>query len=140
LTHRYYLTCCVQSRWAGTLANTRAFGDAHYKALGVFSEPQLVSTTISGAAHSFLILLSDGVTEKLSDQEICDLARNFQDPSKAAKNIISFAESVGAQDNLTAVIVPLAGWGKIDAPDATKTRREFRLENYEGRSSRQNRM
>lgn len=61
-------------------------------------------------------------------------------PTQAAKNVISFAESVGAQDNLTCLIVPLAGWGKVEGGDSTKARRELRLTNYEGRSNRQNRM
>lgn len=96
---------------------------------------------IKGSENAFLILLSDGVTEVLSDQEICDLAsREYTNPSHAARNVISFAESVGAQDNLTCLIVPLAGWGKVKGSDSTKARRELRLANYEGRSNRQNRM
>lgn len=135
------LASLSQSRWAGSLANTRAFGDAHYKALGVFSEPQLISQVIKGSENAFLILLSDGVTEVLSDQEICDLSsRGYTNPTHAARNVISFAESVGAQDNLTCIIVPLQGWGKVKGADGTLKRRELRVANYEGRSNRQNRM
>lgn len=81
------------------------------------------------------------MTEKLSDQEICDLVRGYtSDASAAARNVVSFAESVGAQDNLTCLVVPLPGWGQITSQDSTKKRREFRLANFEGRSNRQNRM
>ena len=44
------------------------------------------------------------------------------------------------QDNLTCVIVPLPGWTGITSEDSTKKRREFRVQNFEGRSNRQNRM
>ena len=85
-----------QSRWAGTLANTRGFGDAHYKQLGVFAEPAITSRLLSPASsYAFLILLSDGVTDMISDQEICDLCRGHRDPSRAAKAVVSFAESIG---------------------------------------------
>ena len=85
-----------QSRWAGTLANTRGFGDAHYKQLGVFAEPALTSRILSPAReYAFLILLSDGVTDMISDQEICDLCRGHRDPSRAARAVVSFAESIG---------------------------------------------
>lgn len=78
----------------------------------------------------------------LSDQEIVDLSSRggFTNPSHAARNVISFAESVGAQDNLTCLIVPLQGWGKVEGNDSTLKRRELRVANYEGRSNRQNRM
>ena len=85
-----------QSRWAGTLANTRGFGDAHYKELGVFAEPAITSRILKGSEYAFLILLSDGVTDVISDQEICDLVRGFKDPERAAKNVVGFAESIGA--------------------------------------------
>lgn len=34
---------------------------------------------------------------------------------------------MASQDNLTAIVVPLAGWGKITGPDRTKAFRENRL-------------
>ncbi len=41
-------------------------------------------------------------------------------PGRAASDIVSFAEELGAQDNATVIIVPLAGWGKISGPDKTR--------------------
>jgi protein phosphatase PTC6 len=91
------LRSLAQSRWAGTLANTRGFGDAHYKQLGVFAEPAVSSRILNPASeYAFLILLSDGITDMLSDQEICDLVRGYKDPTRAARNVVSFAESIGA--------------------------------------------
>lgn len=129
-----------ESRWAGTLANTRGFGDYHYKALGVFAEPAVRSHVLRGEDTAFVVLMSDGVTDMLSDQEIVDLIRFEKSPGVAAKSVVNFAESIGAQDNLTCIVVPLAGWGRTTAEDSTKSRRQFRLENYGDRSHRQNRM
>jgi len=129
-----------ESRWAGTLANTRGFGAYHYKALGAFAEPAIRSHLLEGQKNTFVVVMSDGVTDMLSDQEICDLIRMEKDPRVAAKKVINFAESIGAQDNLTCVVVPLAGWGQATGEDTTKARREFRVENYSDRSHRQNRM
>jgi protein phosphatase PTC6 len=39
---------------------------------------------------------------------------------------MSFAEDLGAEDNMTAMVVPLAGWGHIRGPDKTKELREYR--------------
>ena len=85
-----------KSRWGGGLANTRGFGDAHYKALGVFAEPALSSRILKGSEYAFVLMISDGVTDMLSDQEIVDLARGESDPAKAAKAVVQFAESIGA--------------------------------------------
>ena len=89
--------CRSQTRWAGTLANTRGFGDGHYKALGVFAEPAITSRIIDpGSSAAFVVIVSDGVTDSMSDQEIVDLVRSEKRPDKGAKKVVSFAESVGA--------------------------------------------
>ena len=62
-----------------------------------------------------------------SDDEISDLARGASTPKQAADRIISFASDMASQDNLTAIVIPLAGWGRITGPDRTKAFREFRL-------------
>jgi protein phosphatase PTC6 len=33
---------------------------------------------------------------------------------------------LGGEDNATAIVVPLSGWGKIHGPDKTKELREYR--------------
>jgi protein phosphatase PTC6 len=71
--------------------------------------------------------VSDGVSSILSDDEVVDLARDSPDPKTAAERILSFAEELsGGEDNATAIVVPLAGWGKIHGPDKTKALREYR--------------
>lgn len=68
----------------------------------------------------------------MSDDEISDLARGAPTPKHAAERILTFAEDMGGDDNMTALIVPLAGWGKVTVPDATKELREYRLKNMQG--------
>lgn len=72
------------------------------------------------------MLVSDGVSSVVSDDEVVDLARDAADPKQAADRILAFAEEMGSEDNATAIVVPLAGWGKIHGPDKTRTLREYR--------------
>lgn len=41
------------------------------------------------------MLVSDGITNAMSDQEVVDLCRGIPDPTRAAAKIVSFAEDVG---------------------------------------------
>ncbi len=89
-------------------------------------------TPCAGHSHSHLTLISDGVSSVVSDEEISDLARGAMSPKHAADRILNFAEDMGSDDNATAVIVPLAGWGRITGPDRTKDLREYRLKSQQG--------
>ncbi|KAG5653598.1 hypothetical protein H0H81_012105 [Sphagnurus paluster] len=88
---------------------------------------------------AYLVFVSDGVSSILSDEEVVDLARNARDPKSAAESILAFAQELGGDDNATALVVPLAGWGKIQGPDRTKELREYRRQQAVG-SERQRRM
>lgn len=74
-----------------------------------------------------MVLVSDGVSSVVSDEEVVGLARGGKDPKDAADRILAFAEEMGSEDNATAIVVPLAGWGKIEGPDKTKDFRQYRL-------------
>lgn len=73
-----------------------------------------------------MVLVSDGVSSVVSDDEVVGLARGAADPKQAADRILAFAEEMGSEDNATAIVVPLSGWGKIKGPDKTKDLREYR--------------
>ncbi|KAJ6574994.1 phosphatase 2C-like domain-containing protein [Mycena capillaripes] len=128
-----------ESRWMGALANTRCLGDLRYKKFGVTPEPEVRTKLLEGSEWAYLVLLSDGISSMLSDNEVVDLARNAPDPKTAAQRILSFAEELGGEDNATAIVVPLAGWGKIQGPDSTRELREYRRMQAVG-SERQRRM
>ena len=85
-----------------------------------------------GPKWSHITLISDGVSSVVSDEEVSDLARGAISPKHAAECILTFAEEMGSDDNATALIVPLAGWGKITGPDRTKDLREYRLKSMQG--------
>lgn len=80
----------------------------------------------TGSDWASIVLVSDGISSILSDEEIVDLTRGTMDPKIAAERIISFSQDLGGDDNATAIVVPLAGWGKITGPDKTKDLREYR--------------
>lgn len=84
------------------------------------------------------MLVSDGVTSILSDAEIVDVARGSHDPQRAANAIINLAEELGSEDNATAIVVPLAGWGNTTGDDKTLELRNYRKKMMEG-SERQRR-
>ena len=55
-----------------------------------------------------------------------DLVRDASDPKTAAEKILAFTEELGGNDNATAIVIPLAGWNKIDGPDKTRELRDYR--------------
>ncbi|KIK70867.1 hypothetical protein GYMLUDRAFT_147583 [Collybiopsis luxurians FD-317 M1] len=128
-----------ESRWMGALANTRGLGDLRFKKFGVTAEPEIRTKLLEDGEWAYIIMVSDGVSSVLSDDEIVDLARDAPDPKAAAEQILSFVQELGGEDNLTALVLPLSGWGKIRGPDKTKELREYRRKQAEG-SERQRRM
>ncbi|KAI0652159.1 protein serine/threonine phosphatase 2C [Trametes meyenii] len=119
-------------RWMGALANTRCLGDLKFKPFGVTPEPEVRNILIEGPKWSHITLISDGVSSVVSDDEVSDLARGALTPKHAAERILTFSEDMGGDDNATAVIVPLAGWGRTKGPDRTKGLREYRLKSMQG--------
>lgn len=142
-------------------ANTRSFGDISAKDIGITSEPEISEYLIGnsrmmkkfkedpknaqklkdndvldfGGDESFIVLISDGVTNNLSDQEIVDLIKtNFNNrgvnrgnPSKGAEEVVGFVECIGGDDNATCLVVRLGGWGKWPIEDRTGKLREERM-------------
>ena len=79
-----------------------------------------------GSEWAYIVLVSDGISSLVSDDEVVDLARNAPNPKVAADRILAFAEEMGSEDNATALVVPLAGWGKVEGPDKTRDLRNYR--------------
>jgi protein phosphatase PTC6 len=119
-------------------------GDLKWKSWGVTAEPEVKTMLIEsqqsklilgamtfnicliGSQWAFMIFVSDGVSSVVSDQEIVDLARGATSPKHAANRILSFAEEMGSSDNLTAIVLPFAGWGHVSGPDQSKNLRAYR--------------
>jgi protein phosphatase PTC6 len=101
----------VLSRLLTSHSNTRAFGDMASKRIGVSAEPELTRIEIQPAEYAFMVLVSDGVSGTLSDQEIVDIVKEAKTADEAAKNVISFATEVSQDgDNATCLVVRLGGW------------------------------
>ena len=99
-----------EERMSG-LANTRAFGDIASKRIGVSAEPEIKRVELGAAEYSFLVLMTDGVSGTLNDQEIVDIAKEAKTPEQAARDVVSFATEVTTEgDNATCLVVRMGGW------------------------------
>ncbi|UPK89744.1 hypothetical protein LCI18_000679 [Fusarium solani-melongenae] len=99
-----------EERIAG-LANSRAFGDMKSKRIGVSAEPELTRVEMGPAQYSFLVLMTDGISGTLSDQEIVDVVKEARTPEEGARNIVAYATEVSSDgDNATCQVVRLGGW------------------------------
>lgn len=99
-----------EERIAG-LANSRAFGDIKSKRIGVSAEPEITRVELGPAEYSFLVLMSDGVSGTLSDQEVVDVVKEAKTPEEGARNVVEYATEVSNDgDNATCQVVRLGGW------------------------------
>ncbi|KAK6141367.1 hypothetical protein DH2020_024884 [Rehmannia glutinosa] len=129
------------SEWAGVarvngqLAVSRAIGDIHFKSFGVISVPEVTDWLPLTANDSYVIAASDGVFEKLSPQDICDILweplSHFTTPPEfnssclysLADCIVNTAFERGSMDNLAAIAIPVRGPG----PSETLEDRSYTL-------------
>ncbi|KAM0255962.1 hypothetical protein ACHAQJ_005266 [Trichoderma viride] len=99
-----------EERIAG-LANSRAFGDVKSKRIGVSAEPEITRVELGPAQYSFIVLMSDGVSGTLSDQEIVDVIKEAKTPEEGARRVVEYATEVSDDgDNATCQVVRLGGW------------------------------
>jgi protein phosphatase PTC6 len=99
-----------EERIAG-LANSRAFGDMRSKRIGVSAEPEITRVDMGPAQYAFLVLMSDGVSSTLSDQEIVDVIKEARTPEEGARAVVEYATEVSHNgDNATCQVIRLGGW------------------------------
>ena len=99
-----------EERVAG-LANTRSFGDMASKRIGVSAEPEITRIEMSPAQYAFMVLVSDGISGTLGDQEIVDIVKEARTPEQGAKDVVAFATEVSSEgDNATCMVVRMGGW------------------------------
>ncbi|KAF9986487.1 hypothetical protein BGZ65_007458 [Modicella reniformis] len=114
-----------ENMFLGHVANTRALGDIAMKPFGVSAEPELIRRTVKASEAAFLVLISDGISSVMSNQEVVDCVKLESNPTQAAANILNLAEQLGAEDNCTVLVVRLPAWG-AKMPDLSKELREYR--------------
>ncbi|KAJ5625009.1 hypothetical protein N7510_001318 [Penicillium lagena] len=99
-----------EERMSG-LANTRAFGDVQSKRIGVSAEPELRRIEMGPAEFSFLVMVSDGISGTLLDQEVVDIIKEARTPDQGATDVVKFATEVTKEgDNATCLVIRLGGW------------------------------
>ena len=123
------------------LANTRAFGDMASKRLGVSAEPEIKRVELGAAEYSFMVLVSDGISGTLNDQEIVDIVKEAKTPDQAARDVVSFATEVSTEgDNATCLVVRMGGWERRQEGGhgslETKESREWKREEASGPRNR----
>jgi protein phosphatase PTC6 len=119
-----------EERMSG-LANTRAFGDMRSKRIGVSAEPEIHRLELAPAEYSFMVLVSDGVSGTISDQELVDVVKEARTPEQGARDVVAFATEVSKEgDNATCLVVRLGGWERRSEGGmgsmATKEVRDFK--------------
>ena len=80
-----------------------------------------------------MVLVSDGVSGTLSDQEIVDIVKEAKTPEEAARDVVNFATEVTREgDNATCLVIRLGGWGRRQEGGhgslGTKEKREWKRE------------
>ncbi|CAO3676371.1 unnamed protein product [Umbelopsis ramanniana] len=114
-------------RILGSLATSRAFGDTGLKRYGVSAEPDFVRHSITANnPAAFMVLVTDGITSVMTDQEIIDFVKQYDEPQEAAKELVNISEQFGTEDNSTCMVVRFKSWGSA-MPDYTKRLREYKL-------------
>ena len=129
-----------EERMSG-LANTRAFGDMGSKRMGVSAEPEIVRKDLKPAEYAFMVIMSDGVSGCVGDQEVVDLVKEAKTPEEGARSIVGFATSISEDGhNATALVVRLGGWERRNEGGkgslGTREEREWRRKEAEDRGGR----
>ncbi|KAL4110923.1 hypothetical protein PRIC1_002607 [Phytophthora ramorum] len=97
----------VNKRVAGSISVTRALGQADEKKF-ITSAPHIASLEIA-SDDAFLVLVSDGVTDVFSDEELTEfVAKRLAEGEKSitiGKMLLGEAKEQGSMDNMTAVII-----------------------------------
>ncbi|GAB4824547.1 hypothetical protein Ancab_007422 [Ancistrocladus abbreviatus] len=104
---------CYHGVWRiqGSLAVSRAIGDRHLKQW-VIAEPETNVHRIK-PDYEFLILASDGLWDKVTDQEAVDVARPLctgtskPEPLAACKKLIDISASRGSADDISVMLIQL---------------------------------
>lgn len=90
------------------------------QALGVEPIIQVAMTRVRLCRGDYLILCSDGLTNKLDDEELLDYLREEKQLDLACQRMVDEANRRGGEDNITLVVARLEGAG-LPEPDPCVT-------------------
>ena len=60
-----------------------------------------------------MVLVTDGITYVMSDEEIAKVVEQCDDPNAAASRLVDQALLHASRDNCTALVLPLGAWNKV---------------------------
>ena len=66
------------------------------------------------AQDAALVLVTDGITYVMSDEEIAKVVQQCDDPNAAASRLVDQALLHASRDNCTALVLPLGAWNKVN--------------------------
>ena len=95
------------------LAMSRSIGDLELKPYGVTCDPTFIHRNFKHYKDSGLVLVTDGITFVMSNEEIAKTISSYEDPREAAKQLVDQALLHACEDNLTALVLPLGILGTI---------------------------
>ncbi len=98
----------------GRLAMSRSLGDLDLKPFGVTCAPDVRRRSLKHGKDRFLVLFTDGVSHVLTDEEVLETVAKGESPQEAADKLVDQALLYSAEDNVTALVLPLGSWGKGD--------------------------
>ncbi|GMH07365.1 hypothetical protein Nepgr_009205 [Nepenthes gracilis] len=107
---------CFNGVWRiqGSLAVSRGIGDRHFKQW-VIAEPDTQVHRIT-ADYEFLILASDGLWDKVTNQEAVDVAHPLcvgiskPEPVAACKKLMDLSISRGSADDISVMLIQFEGY------------------------------
>ena len=79
------------------------------RALGIIGEVEVDLLDMQGRAGDRYLICSDGLTNMLRDEELDHILKDSKDLQSAAQTMIDRANANGGNDNITVVLVELAG-------------------------------
>lgn len=86
------------------------------RAIGAAATVEVDATEIPAFADDYLILCSDGLSRMVTDEQILETVRAYNDPQKISDTLVERANAAGGKDNVTAVVVGRQTegiWGKF---------------------------
>ncbi|KAL5571773.1 hypothetical protein UlMin_021370 [Ulmus minor] len=98
---------CRNGVWRvqGSLAVSRAIGDQHLKQW-IISEPETKRLPLTSDCD-FLIIASDGLWDKVDDQEAVDVVVNESNSKKGCKKLVEMSSSRGNMDDISVMVIDL---------------------------------
>jgi protein phosphatase len=86
-------------------AKTHSFRHVITHAVGSRERVEVEVGECSLEASDLLLLCCDGLSDKLTDRELCDLLRSGQDLQATCQALVDAANRAGGDDNITAVLL-----------------------------------